>query len=295
MATMEVTMQIGCNLMCSFCPQKTLIKNYTSKLKSMTFENYVLYLSKIPKHVRIDFSGMSEPWLNKNATRILEHTLKNGYQLSVYTTLYGMTIEDAKSIVKLIKQYPDLVEGLTLHLPDAEGNMKGFKISNEYVGVLKIFLDFKKTKIVKNFNIMTMDKDGNYHKGIGKYLKQAEKWRAISRAGNINKVEPPKHSSSVYCAWTPYYDQNVLLPNGDIVLCCMDYSLKHVIGNLNVLDDYYELYSSDNINKIRVENQRPLFNSNSICKTCERATFYSRPISLKRQIKSALFKLLFNK
>ena len=25
--------------------------------------------------------------------------------------------------------------------------------------------------------------------------------------------------------------QNVLLPNGDVVLCCMDWSAEHVLGN----------------------------------------------------------------
>ena len=34
---------------------------------------------------------------------------------------------------------------------------------------------------------MTMDKDGNYHKGIGKYLKQAEKWR--------NKAAESRHKA----------------------------------------------------------------------------------------------------
>jgi len=26
--------------------------------------------------------------------------------------------------------------------------------------------------------------------------------------------------------------RNVLLPNGDVVLCCMDYGLDHILGNL---------------------------------------------------------------
>ena len=31
---------------------------------------------------------------------------------------------------------------------------------------------------------------------------------------------------------------NVVLPNGDVSLCCMDYGLEHIIGNL--LDQEYE-------------------------------------------------------
>ncbi len=36
---------------------------------------------------------------------------------------------------------------------------------------------------------------------------------------------------------------NVLLPNGDVVLCCMDYGMKHILGNL-LSSDYNSLFSS---------------------------------------------------
>ena len=35
------------------------------------------------------------------------------------------------------------------------------------------------------------------------------------------------------CGCVEHLYHNVLLPNGDVSLCCMDYGLDHVIGNLN--------------------------------------------------------------
>jgi sulfatase maturation enzyme AslB (radical SAM superfamily) len=51
----------------------------------------------------------------------------------------------------------------------------------------------------------------------------------ISRGGNL--WERPEKESGV-CYNSPSFQQNVVLPNGDVYLCCMDYGLKHKLGNL---------------------------------------------------------------
>ena len=42
---------------------------------------------------------------------------------------------------------------------------------------------------------------------------------------------------------------NILLPNGDVVLCCNDYSQKHILGNL-FSSDYESLFKSDEYIKV---------------------------------------------
>jgi hypothetical protein len=44
--------------------------------------------------------------------------------------------------------------------------------------------------------------------------------------------------------------QSVLLPNGDVALCCMDYGLQHVLGNL-LSGDYESLFRSDEFLRVR--------------------------------------------
>ena len=79
---------------------------------------------------------------------------------------------------------------------------------------------------------------------IDKGVNKVEK---ISRAGNLKDV---KEKKGFYKCTRSNFDNNVLLPNGDVYLCCMDYGLKHHLGNLkdtnfNNLnrDKYYELCS----------------------------------------------------
>ena len=53
----------------------------------LLFENFKLILSKVPQYVRIDFSGMAEPWANPEATSMLADTLEQGFNVAIYTTL----------------------------------------------------------------------------------------------------------------------------------------------------------------------------------------------------------------
>jgi hypothetical protein len=53
------------------------------------------------------------------------------------------------------------------------------------------------------------------------------------------------------------------------VLCCMDYSVKHKLGNL-LLNDYYELFSNVGISELHAENMK-FGQGDSLCKTCSRA------------------------
>ena len=88
-------------------------------------------------------------------------------------------------------------------------------------------------------------------------LKKLSSFIAISRAGNLaNEKEKyegkqivSRKSGSIMCSAAPQLNHNVLLPNGDVVLCCMDYSIKHTIGNL-LNDDYEKLFKSSAINNI---------------------------------------------
>ena len=70
MPRLEITTMVGCPLQCTFCPQTNLKGAYSTHKadKYLTGENFKRIVDKLPSHVRIDFSGMSEPWANPNCT-----------------------------------------------------------------------------------------------------------------------------------------------------------------------------------------------------------------------------------
>ena len=54
-----------------------------------------------------------------------------------------------------------------------------------------------------------------------------------------------KIGGGYYCNRALRMNHNVLLPNGDVVLCCMDFGMQHVLGNLKrqSYEEILKLYS----------------------------------------------------
>lgn len=288
MPSLEITTVIGCPLMCTLCPQDELKNAYQSDIKTLSFNNFKTVIDKLPHYVRIDFSGMSEPWVNKECTKMLEYALQQNRIVMIYSTLYGMTKEDTDQLIKLIHNYKEQIKTFCIHLPDKNGNMRGWKYSDEYEYAVESLLNLKediKTKI--KFQSMTMDRNGQPSSLLDKFNFYkyhpdfAKSWTGHTRAGSLNITEKnkdfiyknPEHISPVSCASTPFYDHNVLLPNGDVVLCCMDYSLKHIIGNL-LEQTYEELYMSNEMLNVVKENKKIGFSKCSLCKSCDNVKIY---------------------
>ena len=276
MPSLEFTLMVGCPLRCTFCPQDTLREAYGKAVKYFTLDNFRTVLAKVPKHVRIDFAGMAEPWANPNATTMLGEALDAGYNMAIYTTLYGMTESDGIRVAAALHRHARQIEVLCLHLPDANGNMKGWKNSPAYEANLGRFLSLQ--GFLPHVEAMTMDGSGRVHPDIAHIGIQLGNWSGNTRAGNVAPgrdlgaplIDAAKHETVVMCSFTPFYDQNVVLPNGDVVLCCMDYSAQHRIGNL-IEQDYYDLFSGPEMGRLRAENMRPQFSKASLCKSCNRA------------------------
>jgi radical SAM protein with 4Fe4S-binding SPASM domain len=93
---------------------------------------------------------------------------------------------------------------------------------------------------------------------IDKIIKHnvSEIW---SRAGSLFETEEKK--GEIRCSITgDSFDHNVVLPNGDVYICCMDYGLKHKIGNL--LTTHYDHLERDSLRGLMKKG-------NIICRYCE--------------------------
>ena len=75
----------------------------------------------------------------------------------------------------------------------------------------------------------------------------------------------------------------VVLPNGAMVLCCMDYGLQHVLGNL-VQQTYDEIVYSDEY--VRVEKAMDDDTIPLLCRSC--ATAWDKSASRKKSIYNLL-------
>ncbi|WP_312010434.1 SPASM domain-containing protein [Bradyrhizobium cenepequi] len=93
----------------------------------------------------------------------------------------------------------------------------------------------------------------------------------ISRAGSVvpEIAKPPLPISGALACTEKRQYRNVLLPNGDVTLCCMDFERRHVLGNL-LRDEYEDLFEGPGFRQI-VDRMNGASGS-LLCRMCERAT-----------------------
>ena len=292
-ANIEITTYIGCPLVCNYCPQDTLLSkykgdNYTGK-KIMSLDLFESMLSKIPKEVQILFSGYVEPWTNPACTDMFIHTLEEGYRVSVFTTLQGMAEDDADWIIDTIRNRYDQMNIMCIHLPDKDMFMRGWKNTPVYFNVLDKFFQFYNEKggiSYPKLQAMTMDRHGEPHPSIvERYgLKQLSGgFTGWNRAGSLNTeknkvdegvmVAGVKNTFKNGCGATPstYYNHQVLLPNGDVQICCMDYGLKNKLGNLNELEKWEDIFNTPEYKRIEELSNMAEYTDELICKSCDQA------------------------
>jgi len=253
--TMEFTTSIdtknGCVVDCVFCPQRTLQKAYKGE-KFMTLDNFKIAVDKLPQEVRITFAGFTEPWLNPKTTDMVLYAHEKGHPISIFTTGIGMSIDD----IERIKHIPFAGNPngcFTLHLPDQERKAK-HPITQRYIDLIEHIGKIKNE--IHNFTTMCM---GTVHSDIRHVFSEAPVYDMWSRAGNLlgESIMKPEllnrkdEYKSVYhgeqpmtCGCLEKMYHNVMLPNGDVSLCCMDYGLEHILGNL--LEQSYEDIIPDN-------------------------------------------------
>jgi len=290
-ANIEITTYIGCPLACKFCPQDLLIKsykgeNYTGK-RIMTQGSYKSMLAKIPKQVQILFSGFVEPWTNPECTDMIIHTLEQGYRVSIFTTLQGMKPEQATKIIQKLKENSELINVICIHLPDKDMFMRGWKNKPEYFEVLdKFFLYYiERGGLSDKLQAMTMDKAGTPHPAIAeRYGLRLGSFYGHDRAGSLDRdkngvsgeamISDVRHSFKNGCSATPstFYNHQVLLPNGDIQICCMDYGLKNTLGNLNDLEKWEDIFTTQEYKEVERMSNTVEYTDKLICKSCHLAS-----------------------
>jgi hypothetical protein len=102
----------------------------------------------------------------------------------------------------------------------------------------------------KDFNVHLNPNKGKVQLNFKYNTTLVDDSNKVSRGGNL--WETKEHKG--VCINSPEYRQNVVLPNGDVYLCCMDYGLKHKMGNL-LEQSFDDLRREDNYD---------------ICKHCEK-------------------------
>jgi len=225
--TLEITTKIGCSNKCVYCPQDKLIDAYSGN-KIMTLEQCKTILNNTPKDIQIAFVGFCEPFLNPSASMMMRYAIENFKIVFLYTTMTGFCLKDIR-----------ILKGLTFQ----------HVAFHEYEGCDKDFFEDKARLFRENINAEVFEQ----------FTLKPE--IRNNRAGNLSDMPVKKGKFS--CLWSgKTFRRNVVLPNGDVYLCCSDYSLKHKLGNMFTT----HFNNLDRQSIIDLSNQE---DSEIICRKCE--------------------------
>lgn len=262
MATLEITTRIGCKNDCAYCPQEALVKAYKARNHNvqMSFGLFKRCLDKVPKTVQIDFSGMAEPWLNGECTAMVCYAHQAGFTVVVYTTLVGMDLGD----IERLQAIP--FKRFEVHLPDADSLTK-IKIDAGYLEKLQKIVQSG----ISGLAFMTI---GQLHPAVREVVRaKVNVHEVIDRAGNLTDfpgvTSQRRLAGMITCqSCGDRLNHNVLLPNGEVIVCCMDYGLRYVLGNL-AENSYQELFEGQTF---RALQQRLMDDRQEIlCRYCYNA------------------------
>lgn len=268
---LEITAKIGCSVQCKFCPQNLLYNKYfqddKKRCSEMTLQTFQTCINHMPANTIISFAGFVEPFLHPDAVRMIQYAHEQGHPIEIFTTLVGLTEEK----FEMIKDIPFLK--VVLHVPDVKQYAK-IPTTQEYWKVLERVLNAKKPN-----GMPFIDSANCQSEPSEEFLEFAQdkvKVHSVlhNRAGNLqgeNLMAPLYVYGKIYCTCSLFQNQWVMLPDGTIVLCDMDFGLEYVLGNL-LESDYADIIHSEPYLNIRKKMMEQCEDNDILCRNCIHAS-----------------------
>lgn len=268
---LEVSTIMGCTVNCKFCPQDVMLKKYyehdKKRQRVMTVENFKVILEHTPQECIIDFSGMTEPFNNPDCLEMIKMACDAGRKVYLFTTLAGVDEKTVDELLKLPIYY------MTLHVADKCGYAYIPTTETYYRNVEKVINAKKQdgSQFVDFINAQT-DPDERVAETVkGQY----EVMRSVqNRAGNV-KIEGPQRRERIIqpgekikcCFCGDDLSNSVVLPDGTLLICNMDYGIQHVLGNLYE-EDYDTIRSKGELQRILKTLDCEEEMDNLLCRSC---------------------------
>ena len=263
----EVTAKIGCAVNCRYCPQGVLLASYfkggVARRSSMPFEDYRRYLDSLPPETIVDFAGFVEPFFSADVLRMMEYTVESGHDCTLFTTFRGLPLADFGRLVKIPFRF------VCVHTADADG-FADIPVTDEYLHLLQMALDARKCDGSAFIDVANCQSEP--HPAVLKLTEGRLKiyCEMSDRAGNLDpgakNLAHVTKRGRIRCSRAAGMNHFVLLPDGSLALCCNDFALKHIVGNLNV-SSYAEIMRGPEMERLRKAMSAD-FGDGIICRKC---------------------------
>ena len=312
----EISAVKHCSIRCTYCPQDQLLQSSNNEKNSsnLTLEKFKHYLKNLPKeNLSIYWTGYAEPCLNKNFPEMVEYAYNLGIKQGISTTLVGYNhcidyLTKTKAIdkefmlhlpdndgnmetgaLRVNEKYLSKLRRIISSFDNRQsGKLSTMCLGNKYhTSIESLIRSMGKSHLLKcdeNFYTRTGDINLKNFKSYSSFnlnslinsikkrpIKSLKKFKHFLKK-NIFDIK----TDTYYCSFKRL-NQPVVLGDGKMNICCQDYNLSCIVGDLNNnhYDDIYKKWFSEN----------SLDFTNGKLNPCTKCEFYG-PITLAEIILS---------
>ena len=201
---LEITTAKLCSVLCEpFCPQLKFREAYGGpKQAFLTMEDFTLAMERTPKDVVIVFAGHSEPFMNPRGMDMVELALDQGREVELFSTLVGLRASEVGRLTGRLSRF-------VWHVPDNQG-IAHIPLTDSYWATVR--------EVLARWD-------------INGYSRMDGIFKSNERAGNCSDAKP-RHIKGIFFCRKLGTPQFVMLPDMRVLLCCMDWSIRNVVGSL---------------------------------------------------------------
>ncbi|MEJ2366871.1 MAG: radical SAM protein [Acidobacteriota bacterium] len=276
--TVQIQTQTGCNAACVFCPYPDTVD--TQPKGRMPPELFEQIIDEIARHGvrRISPYLMNEPFLDRGIIEKMQYIHKkipdarlvlttNGSRLTpdlvnrlvalecihaVYISFQGVEKEGYEATMRGSMVFEKTMENV-LHLADrwkAAGGRDRFKLVVTMVA----------TRLIDPEKAVAFWRE----RGVDSKYTPLE-----NRGGNIGLARDiSRNGMQAFSTCTRLFKQAYIMFNGDMVLCCTDYSREEVLGNIRG-SSIEAVWNSPRAVQIRRDYTHGRFDRLPLCSKCE--------------------------
>jgi radical SAM protein with 4Fe4S-binding SPASM domain len=265
----EISTAIGCVNDCAYCPRELSIQRYRQRSEQMRmpYETFCLCLDKVPRNHSVYFSGFVEPSQNPDFIRMVQYAWNSGRRLGIFTTLARLVPHQINALANLT------YDSFVIHVQSGE---ERFVPHDELIPRLQAAMTVKGAEFIHRWPLETDVADAIEGGHVHRFLPN-------TRAGSLGPV--PRRTGRLTCTTGRNARGHILLPNGDVVLCCQDFGQTVILGNL-LLDSFESLHQGEQW--MSYQEKMKAQDSDLICRECECAASILSASYLSHLAKSPL-------
>ncbi len=276
LSTVSVELHSQCNLKCSMCSHHTNPR----KPHMMSVDHFKTILDKLADTpIKKLAFNMGEPFMNRYIYRMISYAKRKDFFVYISTNGALLKEEDLGKILKTgVDALKFSIEGYSPEVYESIRRGSNFDRVFRNVVRMKELRDRAGSKLYTWIHTILTQKNPDiveFLKFWGPYCDEVEYSGLTDHIGLVDNKDlslSPTWKPRKSCPQVKPFQEVDILSNGDMVLCCVDFHGRCVLGNL-LEQSFQEIWTSEKMKNIRRKAYGDRLDELSPCRDCAQADY----------------------